>query len=55
MNDPGLPEILRRVLSTIDRGSQIQPNWVNGFLLVAADVLGDEVWKVGKDRGQAPK
>ena len=37
-------DIVLRVLATIDKTEGIQPNWLNGFLLLASDV-SEDVWK----------
>jgi hypothetical protein len=44
VDHPGLKAMVLRVLSTLDRGKGIQPNWTSDFLLLAADVVGDDVW-----------
>jgi hypothetical protein len=41
---PEYRSLVLRVLATINTTEGIQPNWLNGFLLLASDVK-DDVWK----------
>lgn len=41
---PDYRSLVLRVLATIDKTEGIQPNWLNGFLLLASGVK-DDVWK----------
>ncbi len=45
MGHPEIESMVTRALSSVDRSERIQPNWISNFLLLAADVLGEEVWK----------
>ena len=43
INHTEFEEMVLRVLSEVDKQDRIQPNWLNGFLLLAAEVK-DDVW-----------
>jgi len=45
MDHPDLKSMALRILSSVDRTEGIQPNWLGEFLLLAADVVGNDVWK----------
>lgn len=57
LDHPRLKEMTLRVLASIDGGRPVQPNWVSGFILLAADVAGNDVWKGTKasNPGDSPK
>lgn len=44
MQDPELEAMTIRVLSSVDRAEELQPNWLGEFLLLAADITGTDVW-----------
>lgn len=44
LNHPDIAVLTRRVVLAVDRSEGVQPNWLDWFLLFAADVVGDEVW-----------
>ncbi|MCP4580923.1 MAG: hypothetical protein GY839_04855 [candidate division Zixibacteria bacterium] len=48
MQDPELETIVIDVLSVIDQSEGIQLNWLNRFLLLAADVTSKDVWNIEK-------
>jgi hypothetical protein len=47
---PGLPAMVLKVLAAVDRDETVQPNWVSGFLLIAADIAGNGVWKAAEPK-----
>jgi len=46
MRHPELETIVNDVLSSINQSEGIQPNWLNEFFLLAADVTSKDVWNV---------
>ena len=52
MQDPELETIVLDGVASIDRSEGIQPNWVNTFILLAADVTSKDVWNVGEPRNK---
>ena len=52
MEHPELRTMTLRVLSTVDRIEGIQHNWLTEFLLLAAQVTDNDVWRANEPRNK---
>jgi hypothetical protein len=50
MQDPELEAIVNKILASIDRIDGLGPEWLNSFLLFAADVTDQDVWNIDESR-----
>lgn len=44
LQDPELEGIVNKILASIDQRAGLYPEWINTFLLFAAEVTGEDVW-----------